>query len=105
MTHIIHALFFIFLFRSKTETKEGTFKSIQLAPAVVVSAPVFNAAKPAGMFGPGEPDGFVVSVTEAGKPSLDLKVHNQLAVCVFFYSKPSGCFLISLFCQPLFFFK
>lgn len=62
--------------RSKTETKEGAFKSIQLAPGVVVSAPAFNAAKPAGMFGPGEPDGFIVTVTEAGKPSLDLKVHS-----------------------------
>jgi uncharacterized protein YbjT (DUF2867 family) len=64
---------------SKTETKEGTFKSIELVPGVVVSNPVFNAAKPASMFGAAEPDGFIVSVTEAGKPSLDLKIEGTVA--------------------------
>lgn len=64
---------------SKTDTKEGTFKSIVLAPGIVVSAPTFSAAKPAGMFGAAEPDGYIITVTESGKPSLDLKIEGTVA--------------------------
>lgn len=65
--------------RSKTETKEATFKSISLVPGVVVSAPVFSAAKAASVFAAAEPDGYIVTVTEAGKPSLDLKIEGGVA--------------------------
>jgi len=65
---------------SKGETKEGPFKSINLAPGVVISAPTFNAAKAASMFGAAEPDGYIITVTEApGKPSLDLKIEGGTA--------------------------
>ena len=65
---------------SKGETKEGPFKSITLAPGVVISAPTFNAAKAASMFGAAEPDGYIITVTEApGKPSLDLKIEGGTA--------------------------
>jgi uncharacterized protein YbjT (DUF2867 family) len=64
---------------SKTETKEGAFKSIALVPGVVISAPVFSAAKPASVFAGGEPDGYIITITESGKPSLDLKIEGTVS--------------------------
>ena len=65
-------------YRSKTETKEAVFKSITLAPGVVISKPEASGAKPAGLFGAAEPDGFIITVTsEHNAPTLDLKVKRK----------------------------
>jgi len=65
---------------SKSETKDGLFKSIILQPTVRLSAPVYSAAKPAGMFGVPEPEGFVFSLTEkaGAETSVDLKVEGTI---------------------------
>lgn len=84
----------LFPCRSKTETKEATFKSIALVPGVTISAPVFSAAKPASVFAGAEPDGYIISVTESGKPSLDLKVRlcSHENVVGFVFAKKSDAF-------------
>ena len=80
-------LIIIFLiFRSKTETKESTFKSITLAPGVVISKPQASPAKAGGLFGAAEPEGFLVTITEAGKPSLDLKIEGALGDANIWYT-------------------
>jgi hypothetical protein len=81
---------------AKGEAKDGPFKSAQLAPGVVVSAPVFNAAKGASLFGGAEPDGFVVSVTESGKPSVDLKVRFYICSAILLLCSVSSFFSLLL---------
>lgn len=79
---------------AKGDSKDGPFKSAQLAAGVSVSAPVFNAAKGASLFGGAEPDGFVVSVTEPGKPSVDLKVNitgHFLLFLLYFFLNSDSC--------------
>jgi hypothetical protein len=64
---------------SKTD-KTGASKSLQCGAGVTVSKPEASGAKAASMFGSAEPDGYVISVTEApGKPSVDLKVGSSVS--------------------------
>jgi hypothetical protein len=59
---------------SKGTSKEAAFKSVELNSAVQITKPEFNAAKAATMFAAAEADGFVVTVTAPGQPSVDLKI-------------------------------
>eukprot|EP00601_Ochromonadales_sp_CCMP2298_P017136 CAMPEP_0173227548 /NCGR_PEP_ID=MMETSP1142-20121109/6024_1 /TAXON_ID=483371 /ORGANISM="non described non described, Strain CCMP2298" /LENGTH=576 /DNA_ID=CAMNT_0014156075 /DNA_START=58 /DNA_END=1785 /DNA_ORIENTATION=- len=62
---------------SKGETKD-VFKSIPLIRTLEISSPVFSTAKASSLFGVAEPDGFTLSITEVGKPSLDLKIEGTI---------------------------
>jgi len=63
---------------SKTETKDGTFKSTDLNPSLVITKPEFSPAKPGTMFTAAELDGFAFSVQEKDKPSVDLKIEGTI---------------------------
>jgi len=59
---------------SKTETKDGSFKSIKLATSTVISEPKADGAKPATMLVKAEADGFTFNVDSKSDKTVDLKI-------------------------------